>query len=116
MKILALIRSMKFLSPEIAFYLNKSTVWPCMKYCCHAWAGFYLDMLDMLQNRICMTAGPTLAASLERFGHCRNIASLKVLSTTFLLVCFLSLNDSTCQTRKNNFYFTSKALFILEKI
>ena len=29
---------------------------------------------------------------------------------------FLSLKESTCQTRKNIFYFTSKALFVLEKI
>ena len=41
---------------------------------------------------------------------------LKVVSATFLLVCFLSLSKSTCQTRKNDFYFNSKALFILEKI
>ena len=41
---------------------------------------------------------------------------LKVVSATFLLVCFLSLNESPCQTRKNAFYFTSKALFVLEKI
>ena len=41
---------------------------------------------------------------------------LKVVSTTFLLVCFLSLNESTCRTRTNVFYFTSKALFVLEKI
>ena len=41
---------------------------------------------------------------------------LKVVSATFLLVCVLSLNESTCQTRKNVFYFTSKALFILKKI
>ena len=43
-------------------------------------------------------------------------ASLKVAPTTFLLVCFLSLNESTCQNRKNVFYFTSEALFVLEKI
>ena len=43
-------------------------------------------------------------------------ANLKVVSATFLLVCFLSLNESTCETRKNIFYFTSKALFVLEKI
>ena len=42
--------------------------------------------------------------------------SLKVVSATFLLVCFSSPNQNTCQTRKNDFYFTSKALFILEKI
>ena len=41
---------------------------------------------------------------------------LKVVSAIFLLVCYLSLNDSTCQTRKNVFYFTSKALFVLENI
>ena len=34
-KIGALIRSMKFLSPEVALYLYKSTIYPCMKCCCH---------------------------------------------------------------------------------
>ena len=34
--------------------------------------------------------------------------SLKVVSTTFLLVCFVYLKESTCETRKNVFYFTSK--------
>ena len=33
-KISTLIRSMKFLSPEVALYLYKSTIQPCMKYCC----------------------------------------------------------------------------------
>ena len=41
---------------------------------------------------------------------------LKVVSATFSLVWFLSQNERTCQTRKNAFYFTSKPLFILEKI
>ena len=52
-KIGALIRSMKFLSPEVALYLHKSTIQPCMKYCCHAWAGApscYLELLDKLQK------------------------------------------------------------------
>ena len=55
-KIGALIRSMKFLSPEVALYLYKSTIRPCMEYCCHVWAGApscYLDLLDKLQKRIC---------------------------------------------------------------
>ena len=54
----ALIRSMKFLSPEIALYLYKSTIRPCMEYCCHVWAGApscYLELLDKLQKRICRT-------------------------------------------------------------
>ena len=43
-------------------------------------------------------------------------SALKVVFATFLLVCFFSLNENTCQTSKNAFYFTSKAFFILEKI
>ena len=34
-KIGALIRSMKFLSPEVPLYLCKSTIHPFMEYCCH---------------------------------------------------------------------------------
>ena len=41
---------------------------------------------------------------------------LKVVSATFLLVCFVSLKEGTCETKKNVFYFTSKALFVLEII
>ena len=49
----ALIRSMKFLSPEVALYLYKSTTCPCMEYCHHVWAGApscYLELLDNLQK------------------------------------------------------------------
>ena len=45
-KIGALIRSMKFLSPEVALYLYKSTICPCMEYCCHVWAGELLENLQ----------------------------------------------------------------------
>ena len=48
--------------------------------------------------------------------HERNEGDLKVVSATFLLVCFVCLQESTPETRKNVFYFTSKALFILEII
>ena len=50
-KIGAMIRSVKFLSPDVALYLYKSTVRPCMEYCCHAWAGApicYSELLDKL--------------------------------------------------------------------
>ena len=80
-KIGALIRSMKFLSPEFALYLYKSTIRPCMEYCCHVWAGApscYLDFLEKLQKRICRTAGPSLAASLEPLAQCLNVASLSL--------------------------------------
>ena len=43
-------------------------------------------------------------------------SNLKVVSATFVLVCFVCLKERTCETRKNVFYFTSKALFVLEII
>ena len=45
-----------------------------------------------------------------------SVVSVKVVSATFLLVCFLSVNESHYQIRKNTFCFTLKALFVLEKI
>ena len=51
-KIGALIRSMKFLSLEVVLYLYKSTIQPCMEYCCHVLAGAptcYLELLDKLE-------------------------------------------------------------------
>ena len=44
------------------------------------------------------------------------LTTLKSVSATILLVCFLSLHVNTYKTRKNVSYFTSKALFVLEKI
>ena len=52
-----------------------------MEYCCHVWAGApscYLDMLDKLKKRVYRTVGPTLAASLEPFGHRRNVVSFSL--------------------------------------
>ena len=52
-KIEALIRSMKFLSPEVALYLYKSAICPCIEYCCHLWASapsYYLELLDKQQK------------------------------------------------------------------
>ena len=80
-KIGALIRSMKFFSPEVALYLYKSTIRPYMEYCCHVWAGApscYLELLKKLQKRICRTVGPALAASLEPLAHRRNVAGLSL--------------------------------------
>ena len=80
-KIRALICSLKFLSPEVALYLYKSTKQPCMEYCCHAWAGVpscYLKMLYKLQKQIYRTTGPSLAASREPLACHRNVASLSL--------------------------------------
>ena len=89
-KIGALIRSMNFLSPEVALYLYKSTIRPCMEYCCHVWAGApssYLELLDRRQKRICRTVGSPLAASLEPLAHRRNVASLRLFYSYYFGRC-----------------------------
>ena len=89
-KIGALIRSMKFLSREVALYLYKTTIRPCMEYCCHVWAGAhscYLELLDKLQKRICRIVGSSLAASLEPLAHRRKAASLSVFYRYYFRRC-----------------------------
>ena len=64
----ALIRSMKFLSPEVALYLYKSTIRPCVEYCCHVWAGApscYLELLDKIQKQLCRIVGALLLSFLN---------------------------------------------------
>ena len=46
-KIETLICSMKFISPDITLYLYKSTIQPCLEYCCHVWAGGPSSYLKM---------------------------------------------------------------------
>ena len=89
-KIGALIRSMNFPSPEVALYLYKSTIRPCMEYWCHVWAGApscYLELLDKLQKWICRTVGPSLAAFLEPLAHRRNVASLSIFHRYYFSRC-----------------------------
>ena len=57
--------------------------------------------------KICQIYKVSTASSME---------PLKIVSATFLLVYFVSLKESTCETRKNVFYFTLKAIFVLEII
>ena len=92
----ALAHSMKFLSPEVALYLYKSNIRPCMENCCHVWAGApncYLKLLDKLQKRICRTVGPSLAASLEPLAHRRNIASLSLFYRYYFGRCSSELAE-----------------------
>ena len=95
-KIGALIRSMKFLSPEVALCIYKSTIRPCMKYYCHVRAvapSCYLELLDKLQQRICRTVGPSLAASLEPLAHRRNVASLSLFYRYYFGRCSSELAE-----------------------
>ena len=74
-KIGTLISSIEFLSPEVALYLYKSTMQPCMEYYCHVWAGAPSCYLGLLDKGICRTVSPSLAVSLELLAYCWNVAS-----------------------------------------
>ena len=86
-KIGALIRSMRFLSPEVALFSISlpygyvwNTVWDGAPSC-------YLELLDKLQKWICRTVGPSLAVSLEPLAHHRNVASLSLFYRYFFGRC-----------------------------
>ena len=87
-RIRALIRSMKFLSPEVALYLYKTTTQLCMEYCCHVWAGApscYLESLGGCSSDIassyyfrqckvpCMLDHGSVGASLKKKKKKRNL-------------------------------------------
>ena len=87
---------MKFLSPEVALYLYKSTLQPCMEYCCHVLAGTpscYLKLLDKLQKRICRTVGPSLVVSLEPLAHHQSVASFSLFYRYYYGKCSPELSQ-----------------------
>ena len=88
-KIGALIRSMTLLFPDVALYICKSTIRPCIEYCL-VWAGAsncYLELLNKLQKEKCRTLSPSLALPFEPLAHCRNVASLSLFYGHYLGRC-----------------------------
>ena len=92
-KIEALIRSMIFLSPDVALYLYKSTIPPWMEYCCHIWAGTPTCYLDILQKWVGTTDSPPFAASLGPLGHRWNVASLSNFYRYYFCICCSELSE-----------------------
>ena len=85
---------MKFLSPEFVLYLCKSTIRPCMEYCCHVMAGAsicYLELLDKLQKKIRRSVCPSLATSFELLAHHQNVASLSLFYRYYFGRCSCEL-------------------------
>ena len=81
---------MKFVSPKVALYLNKSAILSCMEYYCHVWAGapsFYLNVRNKLQRSVFRTVVGTLAASLKLLVNRRNVASLCLCYRHYLGRC-----------------------------
>ena len=84
----------EFRSPEVALYLCKSTLRPCMEYFCHVWAGApscYLNMLDKLHKRVFRNVEFSLSASLEPLAHRRNIAILGIFCSYYFGRCLSEL-------------------------
>ena len=72
---------MEFLSPEVALYLDKSTIQLCMEYCCDIYGGSpgcYLELLDKLQKQICRIVVPSLSASLENLVYPEKVGSFSL--------------------------------------
>ena len=93
-KIGALICSVKFLSPDVTLY--KSTISPCMEYCCHVWVGAsscYLELLDKLEKQICRTVGHSLAAALEPLVHHQNVTNLSLFYRYYFGGCSSELAE-----------------------
>ena len=60
------------------------------------WAGAprcYLELLDQLQKRICMSVDPSLAASLELLFHRRNLPSLSLFYRYYFERCSSELSQ-----------------------
>ena len=99
---------------RISYHLRKSSKW--------------LVRSDSLEDMSSTLISSSINSSFERFSSWLLVWTImiyeyrlynmksKVVSATFLLVCFVFLKEKTCETRKNVFYFTLKALFILEMI
>ena len=111
-KIGALLHSVKFLSPELVFYLYKSTIRPFIEYCCHVWSGAgkcYLNLLDKLQRLIYYVTGPELSASLQSLAHRWDVASLSLFYRYNFGRCSFKLSELVplpcvcgCSTRYSN--------------
>ena len=106
--------------PEVAPYLHKSAMWSWIEYCCYIEVDAphcYLNMLSKLQKKSMRTIGPILAASLEPFTHCRNLATFRLFCWYYyrrglsdmaeLVSLFYSRGRSRCYTdRRNDFSVT----------
>ena len=80
-KIGVLICSMKYFSPQVAVYLCKCTIWPCIEYCCCVWAGVSScnsELLDKLQKWISRAVGPSFDTPLESLAHHQNVVTLSL--------------------------------------
>ena len=92
---------MKFLSPGVALYLCKSTIWSCLRHCCHVWAGAPNCDLDAASLKL-------VSAILYQVFISHQMTSLKKYEK-WLLFCL----KSSFRSRDIQFFvFLSSPLFL----
>ena len=96
MKVGSLLRARNYLTPESILYLYKSTIRPCIEYCCHIWGGApadALNLLDRIQKRICNAIGVNLSHKLDPLSHRRSVSSLCLFYKYFHGYCSTELSE-----------------------
>lgn len=96
MKVGSLLRARNYLTPESILYLYKSTIRPCIEYCCHIWGGASsesLNLLDRIQRRVCNSIGESLSSKLDSLSHRRAVSSLCLFYKYFHGHCSSELSD-----------------------
>ena len=89
-KTASLYRARQHFSSESILHIYKSTIRPCLEYCCHIWGGapyVHLELLDRIQRRISNIIGPDLSAKLQSLAHRRDVASLCLFYKYFHGLC-----------------------------
>ena len=66
-----MVHSMNVLSPEVALYLYKSTMWPCMEHYCHVMSLLQRWSMEMIEELRKMTKG-TLKGTLQERCYLKN--------------------------------------------
>ena len=74
----------------ISINLSYSLVWNLLS-CWSISSSCYMDMLDKLQKKLCMTAGPSFIASLETWAHHQNVASASLFYKYYFGGCSFKL-------------------------
>lgn len=78
----------QFFSLESILNIYKSTIHPCLEYCCHTWSGapaIYLEILDKIQ-RISNIIGLFLVSRLQSLSHPQNVTSYAFSINTLMVI------------------------------
>ena len=100
----ALICSIKFLSPKAALYLYKSTIRPCMRYCCHGNNRALTSLFLYLLNRVNDPSLSQFHYFLLMFHYCSCLISVLVSlqnNSTLFVVRSLPLYGRSLPFQRN---------------